>query len=193
MKTYKAYRMYFCNEYTGQLNKFGGLPTHLPLTWPKDEYGNALTFLCQFYCDEEKMAIENMLCIQLYQWVENGEEGSDPIIVPVPVGAGKNLHGEGLKHPELQEGDIKFEEVIEEVVEEHADVTLKDEKGLHLWYSKLKGWFHEGNITPNRFLGMISDGNGYTPVKGSSPFNWGCGYKLIFYLDEAGDVAWDFY
>ena len=26
----KSYRMYFCNEYTGKLNKFGGLPTHLP-------------------------------------------------------------------------------------------------------------------------------------------------------------------
>ena len=193
MKIYKSYRMYFCNEYTGQLHKFGGLPTHLPTTWPKDESGDELTFLCQIYCDGEKLAIENTLCIQLYQWVKNGKEGSDPIIVPVPVGARENLHGEGLKHPELQEGDIKFEEVTEEVVEEHADAALEDEKGLHLWYSKLKGWFHEDGITPDSFLGMISDGDGHTPIKGSSPFNWGCGYNLVFYLNEAGNVAWDFY
>ena len=39
METYKSYRIYFCNEYTGKLNKFGGLPTHLPPEWPKDQYG----------------------------------------------------------------------------------------------------------------------------------------------------------
>ena len=193
MKIYKSYRMYFCNEYTGQLNKFGGVPTHLPPTWPKDESGDELTFLCQLYCDGEKLTVENTLCIQLYQWVKNGEEGSDPIIVPVSIGARENLHGEGLRHPKLQEGDIKFEEVMEEVVEKHANATLEDENGLYLWYSKLKGWFNEDDITSDNFLGMINDGAGCTPIKGSSPFNWGCGYKLVFYLNEAGNVAWDFY
>ena len=61
MKTYKSYRMYFCNEYTGKLNKFGGLPTHLPPEWPKHQYGkDKLTFLCQLYCDAEKLAIEKL-------------------------------------------------------------------------------------------------------------------------------------
>ena len=195
MKTYKSYRMYFCNEYTGQLNKFGGLPTHLPPVWPKDPYGeDELTFLCQLYCDTEKLAIENTLCIQLYQWVDgNGDEGSDCIVVMVPVGAKENLQGEGLSHPDLQEGDITFEEVLEEVVEKHADATLEDEKGLYLWDSKLKGWFREDNITPNNFLGMIRDGDEHIPIKGSSPFNWGCGYNLVFYLNEEGKVAWGFY
>lgn len=185
--------MYFCNEYTGQLNKFGGLPTHLPLEVPKDKYENALTFLCQIYCDGVKLAIENTLCIQVYQYVENGEEGSDPVIVTVPLGAKENLHHEGLRHPGLQEGDIKFEEVTEEIAEEHADAALEDETGRHLWHSKLKGWFREDFITPDNFLGMISDGEGCAPVKGSSPFNWGCGYHLVFYLEEAGKIAWDFY
>lgn len=193
MKNYKSYHMNFCDGYTGQLNKFGGLPTHLPPVWPEDEYGDKLTFLCQIYCDGVKFAIEDTLCIQLYQWVKNGEEGSDPIIVQVPVGAGENLHGEGLSHPELQEGDIMFEEMTEEVEEEHAKAVLEDEKGIYLWDSKLRGWFHEDAITPDNFLGMIRDGNGHIPVKGSSPFNWGCGYNLVFYLDKSGNVGWDFY
>ena len=195
METYKSYRIYFCNEYTGKLNKFGGLPTHLPPEWPKDQYGeDKLTFLCQLYCDVEKLVIENILCIQLYQWVDgNGDEGSDPIIVTVPVGAEENLQGEGRSHPDLQEGDIMFKEVLEEVAEEHAGSTLEDEKGLYLWGSKLKGWFREDDITPNNFLGMIKDGDGHTPIKGSSPFNWGCGYNLVFYLNKEGKVAWDFY
>lgn len=195
MKTYKSYRMYFCNEYTGQLNKFGGLPAHLPPVWPKDQYGeNELTFLCQLYCDGEKLAVENTLCIHLYQWVDaNGKEGADPIVVTIPVGARANLQGEGVRHPGLREGDITFEEVLEEVTEEHAASALEDEKGLYLWDSKLKGWFCEGDITPDNFLGMVSDGDEHTPVKGSSPFNWGCGYHLVFYLDEDGKVAWNFY
>ena len=193
VKTYKSYRMYFCNEYTGQLNKFGGLPTHLPPVWP--QYGeDDLTFLCQLYCDTEKLAIENTLCIQLYQWVgADGEDGCDIMVVMVPVGAKENLQGEGLSHPCLQEGDITFEEVLEEVVEEHADSTLEDEKGLYLWDSKLKGWFREDNITPDNFLCMIQDGDEHIPIKGSSPFFWGCGYNLVFYLNKEGKVAWDFY
>lgn len=192
-RKYTSYRMYFCSEYTGLLNKFGGLPTHLPPVWPRDEYGKELTFLCQLYCDGEKLAIENTLCIQIYQWVANGEEGSDPIIILIPIGAAENLHGEGLSHPELQEGDIRFEEMTEEATEEHAIATLEDNNGLHLWYSKLKGWFREDAVTPDRFLGMISDGDGHIPVNGSSPFNWGCGYHLVFYLTESGDIAWDLY
>lgn len=193
VETYKSYRMRFCNEYTGELNKFGGLPTHLPPVWPKDEAGTKLTFLCQLYCDGVKLAIEDTLCIQVYQWVVNGDEGSDPIVVQVPIGAKENLRGEGISHPYLQEGDIIFEEVTEDVVEEHADVALEDEKGIFLCNSKLKGWYREDNITPDNFLGMISDGDGPIPIKGSSPFNWGCQYELVFYLDEFGKVAWGLY
>ena len=86
----------------------------------------------------------------------------------IPVGAKENLQGEGLIHPDLQEGNIMFEEVLEEVAEEHADAALEDEKGLYLWDSKLKGWFREDNITPNNFLGMIRDGDGHISIKGSS-------------------------
>ena len=34
---YLAYYMEFDNKYTGKLNKYGGLPTHLPPQWPMDE------------------------------------------------------------------------------------------------------------------------------------------------------------
>ena len=202
MEKYKSYRMHFCNEYTGQLNKFGGLPTHLPTAWPKDIYsGNELTFLCQLYCDGVKLAIENILCIQIYQWIDSdGQEGSDPIVVPVPMDAKENLHGEGISHPMLQEGDIRFEEVIEEVIEEHAKNSLSDEKGLHLWESKLKGWFLEDAatpgkdaVTPENFLGTIADGDGHIPFNRCSPFNWGCGYHLVFYLNHSGHLDWDFF
>lgn len=75
------------------------------------------------------MTIKNTLCIQLYQWVDgNGDESSDCIVVMIPVGAKENQQGEGLSHPDLQEGNIMFKEVLEEVVEEHADATLEDEK-----------------------------------------------------------------
>lgn len=40
---------------------------------------------------------------------------------------------------------------------------------------------------------MISDGDGPIPDGGMFPFNWGCGYEPVFYLDESGAVAWDFY
>jgi len=202
MEQYKSYRMYFCQEYTGQLNKFGGLPTHLPSVWPKDENGeDDLTFLCQLYCDEVKLSLENILCIQLYQWVEwDGQEGADVIVVPVPIGAKENLQGEGVSHPLLKEGDIRFEEVLEEVVEEHARETLEDENGLYLWENKLGGWFHEEavtpgkeDVTPENFLGMIGDGDGPVPYKKYSPFNWGCGYQLVFYRNHSGKVEWDFY
>ena len=67
-----------------------------------------------------------------------------------------------------------------------SNTKLEDEKGLYLWESKLKGWFREDNITPNNFLGMIEDGNEHTPIKGSSPFNWGCGSNFVFSLNEEG-------
>lgn len=195
METYKSYRMYFCSEYTGQLNKFGGLPTHLPPSWPKEiSREEDLTFLCQLYCDGAKLAIENVLCIQIYQWVDsNGREGADPVVIPVPVGARKNLGKEGIRHPMLQEGDIRFKEVSEEVAEERARETLTDEKGLHLWESKLGGWFREEPVAPENFLGLIRDGDGPVPFGGSSPFNWGCGYHLVFYSNQSGCLDWGFY
>ena len=202
MEKYKSYRMYFCDEYTGQLNKFGGLPTHLPPTWPKDTSGeDDLAFLCQLYCDGIKLEIKNVLCIQIYQWVDsNGDEGGDPVVVAVPIGAGENLNKEGIHHPMLPEGDIRFEEVVEEVVEEHARNTLAYEKGLFLWESKLKGWFREAPIlpgkdavTPANFLGTIADGDRHIPFHGCSPFNWGCGYHLVFYINKSGQLDWDLF
>ena len=38
-------------------------------------------FLCQLYCDEEILSIKGTLCIQIYQWVDRGEEGADCIVV----------------------------------------------------------------------------------------------------------------
>lgn len=193
MKVYQSYHMYFSREYTGKLDKYGGLPTHLPSIWPKDEAGDGLTFLCQIYCDGVKLAIPDTLCLQVYQWVENGEEGSDPIIVQVPIGAKENIRNEGICHPRLQEGDILFNEVLEEIIEERASKTLKDEKGVFLWDSKLRGWFCENAVTPDCFLGLIRDGDDYLPLDGNAPFNWGCGYNLVFYLDKSGKVVWDFF
>lgn len=186
-KKYLSYHMDFSNVYTGKLDKYGGLPTHLPPVWPTEErWGDRLTFLCQLYCDDLKLSLPNTLCLQIYQLVIDGEEGSDPCIIQVPLGAKLNTQKEGISHPYIQEGDIIFEEVWEEVNEQSVQDEFESENGIYLLKNKLKGWFNIGEITTDKFLGLIMDGNVF------SPFNWGCGYNLVIYLDKGGKVVWDF-
>ena len=184
-KKYLAHYMEFSNKYTGKLNKYGGFPTHLPPQWPEDDVFGEWTFLCQFYCDGKILSIPDTLCIQIYQLFMDGCEASDPVIIQVPLGAKKNTEELGIADVYLGEGDINFKEVWEEITKESAG-ELEDKNGVFLQASKLGGWCPADEIRDKKFLGMISDGDAF------SPFNWG-GVDLFMFLDEENQVKWDFY
>lgn len=193
---YLAYYMEFDNKYTGKLNKYGGLPTHLPPQWPADERFGGWTFLCQFYCDGKMLSIPDTLCIQVYQLMIDGIQSSDPIVVQVPIGAEENREQLGTADEYLQENDINFREVCEEITEESYR-KLEDKNGNKLMHSKFGGWypfmeeknwhfFTETEWKNKSFLGAMRD-EFYTP------FCWGCDYSLIIFLNELNQVEWKFY
>ena len=90
-----SYHMIFEKSYSGAMNKYGGLPTHLPKKWPQIN-GCDMSFLFQLYCDQEKLVIPNTLCIQGYQLIENGDYNSDIVIVQIPLDAQRNLNNSGI-------------------------------------------------------------------------------------------------
>lgn len=180
---YLSYYMEFDNKYTGNLNKYGGLPTHLPTQWPiVDKYGDEMTFICQLYCDYKILSIPNTLCIQVYQLIMNGVEASSPIIVQVPIGAKENVNKIGLCSENLPEGDINFKEVEEEIPPNFDEFI--DQNGIYLLSSKLGGYCPIEEVKQDVFLGTIHDGEGGI----YSPFSWGSGYSLVVYLNEDNQV-----
>ena len=193
-KLYPAYYMTFDKKYTGNRNKYGGLPTHLPPEYPTDERFGQMTFLCQIYCDEKMLKIPDTLCLQVYQLFINGMEASDPIVVQVPLGAAENTDQIGLSCSYLPEGDILFRETTDEITKESID-QLIDTKGNHLTMPKLGGWSIDDERDQSRFLGQIHDGDYETGPNGAvwniSPFNWGCGSILMMYLNDEGKVEWN--
>ena len=127
--------MSFKNNYSGCLNKYGGLPTHLPEAWPQIE-GDAKT-----------------LCIQGYQLIEDGDFNSDIILVQVPHNATRNPGDIGTKANEFREGDICFEEVLE--CEEYDENINRK---INIFKSKLQGWYPENDFPEDwTFLGWLND------------------------------------
>ena len=189
-----SYHMTFPKEYTGGLNRCGGLPTHLPERWPQLD-GADLTFLFQLYCDGRMLDIPNTLCIQGYQLFQDGEGLSDIVIVRVPPGAAENTEHIGLPfpgYPDVEQwgvrfhgysgGDIRFQEVLE-----REDYDL--EQDFDLWwdsgvpFSKLGGWCEPEHIPPGcRFVGQFSD---------EQPLYLGTQYKLCLFLTPEGTVITD--
>ena len=185
-QTYIAYYMQFSDKYTGSLNKYGGLPTHLPPQWPCDEQFDELTFLCQFYCDGKMLSIPDTLCIQIYQLMINDMEDCDIRVIRVPLDAKENTEKYGVSAARIPEGDILFKEVVEEITEKN-DWELEDKNGVYLQESKLGGWCPAADEMGDReFLGLIGDGDAF------SPFNWG-GVDLFMFLNESNDVDCEFY
>lgn len=182
---YLGHYMEISNKYTGKLNKYGGLPTHLPPQWSRNEKFGEWAFLCQFYCDGKMLSIPNTLCIQIYQLIINDMESSDPMVVQVPLGAKENAERCGVSANRIQEGDILLREIVEEITEE-SDKKLEDRNGVFLQASKLGGWCPVNEIRDKKFLGLIGDGNVF------SPFNWG-GVDLFMFLNEVNQVEWEFY
>ncbi len=185
-QTYVGYYMQFSDKYTGELNKYGGLPTHLPTQWPSDEQFGGWTFLCQFYCDGKMLSIPDTLCIQIYQLMINDMESCDITVIRVPLDAKENTEKYGVSAAKIPEGDILFKEIVEEITDK-SDLELEDKNGVFLQRSKLGGWCPAAEEMGDRkFLGIVGDGDAY------SPFNWG-GVDLFMFLNESNNVDCEFY
>jgi len=125
-----SYHMVFKKEYTGSLNKYGGLPTHLPSCWPQID-GDDLTFLFQLYCDDRKLNLPDTLCIQGYQHIRDGHALSDIVVIQIPLDAKENLENIGVALSDCPDCDICFQEVTEiKCAELIAKQELHPQNGL---------------------------------------------------------------
>lgn len=174
-----SYHMNFGKGYSGALNKYGGLPTHLPLQWPQID-GCNLSFLFQIYCDQEKLAIPDTLCIQGYQLIEDGDYNSDIVIMQLPLNAQSNIRNEGVRDFTLEEGDILFQKVFE-----YDEYNENIDKGINIFSSKLQGWYPEDEFSEQgRFLGWLND---------EEPFCIGANNKLCLFLNSENKITVDYY
>jgi hypothetical protein len=99
--------MRFIPGHHGALDKVGGLPTHLPATFPTNNAGQPLRFLAQFYCDGVRLRLDGTLCLQVYQDIPDGDP--IPVIVRVPPGAELNSAQLGVPDPAVIPHDIEWE------------------------------------------------------------------------------------
>ena len=176
-----SYHMIFKDGYFGSLNKCGGLPTHLPETWPQID-GTDLAFIFQLYCDGEKLNIPNTLCIQGYQLFEDGFYNSDIVVIQLPLDAKENVQQIGLSCPvswEYAGGDIEFE-----VVEEAETFEANERKDIDVFASKLLGWYEEEDFEKgNTFLGLLRD---------EAPFVIGSNYRCCLLVNANGEVVTEY-
>lgn len=81
-------------------DRIGGLPTHLPEGFPVCEStGETLAFIAQLYCTPERLAIQDTLCVQLYQ---DDEYEPAPVAIRIPIDAQLNRENCGLAHPDIK-------------------------------------------------------------------------------------------
>ena len=174
-----SYHMIFKKEYTGSLNKYGGLPTHIPSQWPQIE-GDNLTFLFQLYCDGKKLNIPDTLCIQGYQLIKDGDFLSDIIVVQLPLNAKRNTGNIGVALSDCPDSDICFQEVMEQAIYD-IDTNFDAWWDAGVPFSKLLGWCSEEIVPPgHKFLGWFRD---------EAPFCIGAGYNLCLFLSPNGTVV----
>lgn len=176
-----SYHMRFSSVYTGERNKYGGQPTHLPNKWPTDPRdGSEMAFLCQIYCEDKIFTLPDTLCIQLYQPLDaEGHLCEGMYFVQIPNGAKLNSENIGLVAPGYGEGDITFE-----MIEEEDTFEENEKKNIDVFESKLLGWYPvEDFDQENTFLGWFSDEN---------PFIIGAGYQCCLLADLEGKVITKF-
>jgi hypothetical protein len=103
-----AWYMRFTPDHMGSPDRVGGLPSHLPPAFPLSPHtGRPMGFLAQFYCHPERLPLPDLLCLQVYQVLEDYDPF--PAIVAVPVGAAENVAGDGVSKPGVRPHDIAWE------------------------------------------------------------------------------------
>ena len=94
-------------------SRTGGVPDHLPPTWPCCAYtGRPLGFLFQVYASEVLATLPpDVLCLQFYQSLDNYTPSEppgeiNPTVVAVPHGAAANIARSGVANSAIRELDI---------------------------------------------------------------------------------------
>jgi len=172
MKT--AYYMNVLKGHNGSLERVGGLPSHLPPSFPIcPDTDQPMAFLLQIYCHPVRLPVPGALCLQLYQCrsVDNGDDPT-PVLVRVPMGARENIQAQGSISPLLEPHDI-----IWEVKEDPDEMPSSSPvEGGKYYRSKLGGVpTFESCLKGRRFLGQIAE----SPMG----FNFG-GVMAILMLDS---------
>lgn len=104
-----AHYMRFVEGHSGGADRLGGLPTHLPQSFPcAASTGKPMTFLAQFYCRPGRLDLAGGLCLHLYQGPE--EDEPCPVAVLVPIDAAENLAALGLHREHAPCFDVVWEE-----------------------------------------------------------------------------------
>jgi hypothetical protein len=112
-----AWYMRFTKGHNGSLDRVGGLPSHLPPTFPVwEDTGRELLFLAQFYSHPDRLPLNDALCLQLYQnsesyIIEDDSSEYEPHVTAIllPRTAPPNLAGLGRPCPNLGPLDIAWE------------------------------------------------------------------------------------
>ncbi len=110
--------MRFIEGHHGSRDRIGGLPSHLPSSMPVwEDTGRELVFLAQFYCQPNRLGLEDCLCLQIYQNIESYCDNEiapvayEPYVTAVllPRNAPLNTTGAGCSCPDLQPFDIGWD------------------------------------------------------------------------------------
>jgi hypothetical protein len=99
--------MKFVPGHHGRQDQVGGLPTHLPPEFPRSpNTGKEMAFLAQLYCDSVRLPIDEALCVQLYQGLEDYEPL--PVAIVLRKDAPLNESKHGTLNPEIEFFEIEW-------------------------------------------------------------------------------------
>lgn len=159
-------------EYTrgdSELDRFGGLPSHMPHNWPRCQGGHErMAFLGQIYaCDW--FPLDGLLCLQFYTCTQRCHVDIDFFHLElVHLGAPKNRRGEGVANPNLSPRTIHYYVVEDPIDQDTYFKVLRDHnhpcpdlESEHYHKDRLGGAFlfdgSEGptNTVTNRCIGQF--------------------------------------
>lgn len=130
-----AWYMCFSAGGDNDVDKIGGLPTHLPEVFPVcNSTGEELAFIAQIYCTNERLAVPNTLCVQLYQDLEDDPL---PVAIRLPLGAKANSENVGCVHPDIRRLRIDWQ--LEHDPDEVPDSLELTDNERRLMESKVGG------------------------------------------------------
>ena len=179
----KSYLMQFVTDLKGRMDRIGGLPSHLPDSFPAGPHGEELAFVAQFECIAPRLEIPDIKFIQVYQ---------DPVGEPWPYAvtlghdARENIEQAGLRHPDLSRLEIvwhEYEEPVEPFDWDGVEALSEAEEGI-LQSAKAGGLCYLDSTlnSDEQFLLQMPEGD-------LSPDNriFG-GLTLLVVLNSNGDV-----